>query len=240
MISIGLHVIVYTTLDILYFSNGENAKTRQENTILSINFSPKSEKSQENKIPDINTSVSTSNEPNNIASQQKNRPLVTEQKSTSIIPLKDDVKESTENNLSEEREAQPTVAATKRSSKPGIKQQKPELNSNHKSQNNQQKERTEQQDPTAILIQDVEYLYWKKPDYPRISKRFKQQGIAYLKVTIDESGQPVQIQLHQSSGHDPLDNAALKAVKKWKFKPYTVGDTPTRAIAIIPIEFTLR
>ncbi len=235
-----LHIVVYTTLNILYFGKGNSRSNSEAQKILSINFSPKSKKSPENTLPDNEAGKNSTEERVNNSPQQKNLPLVTEQESTFNLPQNEEIKESPNTTqTSEEHKEEKLPPSQNISSDTGIKAKEDQANSNEKRPDTPAEKSKEQQEPTSVVIQNVEYLFWKKPDYPRISRRLKQEGIVYLQVTIDKEGLPVQIQTHKSSGFRPLDNSAKKAVKKWKFKPYTVGKQATRAMAIIPIEFKL-
>jgi protein TonB len=43
----------------------------------------------------------------------------------------------------------------------------------------------------------------------------------------------------QSSGHAVLDEAALAAVRAWRFEPATLNGAPVEAEAEVPIRFKL-
>ena len=45
--------------------------------------------------------------------------------------------------------------------------------------------------------------------------------------------------INTSSGSDRLDRAALDAVRRWKFVPARLGDTPVDAWVLVPIAFSL-
>lgn len=80
---------------------------------------------------------------------------------------------------------------------------------------------------------DLDYLANRQPGYPPMSRRLKEQGTVRLWVRTDASGAVLEIRLHQSSGYDRLDQAALRAVRGWTF-------TPVAGEAILPIEFSLK
>jgi len=48
-----------------------------------------------------------------------------------------------------------------------------------------------------------------------------------LNVSIDENGRVTDASILTSSGDDKFDEGALKAVKKWKFKPSLCDGKPT-------------
>ncbi|MEZ5628605.1 MAG: energy transducer TonB [Rhodocyclaceae bacterium] len=86
---------------------------------------------------------------------------------------------------------------------------------------------------------DAAYLNNPSPRYPRLSRRVGEQGKVLLRVLVSESGAASEVRLHQSSGHNRLDEAARSAVSKWTFEPARQGDRPIANWVIVPIEFKL-
>ncbi len=86
---------------------------------------------------------------------------------------------------------------------------------------------------------DAAYLNNPSPRYPRMSRRVGEQGKVLLRVLVSESGAASDVRLHQSSGHNRLDEAARSAVSKWTFEPARQGDRPIANWVIVPIEFKL-
>jgi len=60
-----------------------------------------------------------------------------------------------------------------------------------------------------------------------------------LRVVVKPDGTPDAVALRQSSGSARLDEAALEAVRRWRFVPARQGDTPVSAAVIVPIVFSL-
>jgi protein TonB len=60
-----------------------------------------------------------------------------------------------------------------------------------------------------------------------------------VRVLIDETGLPRSVQLAQSSGFKRLDDAALAAVRRARFHPYTENGRPLSGWASIPLVFEL-
>jgi protein TonB len=58
-------------------------------------------------------------------------------------------------------------------------------------------------------------------------------------VEILQSGGAGRIEIRQSSGHDMLDQAAIKAVTGWRFEPARISGTAITAWADVPIRFKL-
>jgi len=78
-----------------------------------------------------------------------------------------------------------------------------------------------------------------KPDYPRIALRRGIEGLVLLHVEVDEQGQPIEIHVKKSAGFKPLDIAALKAVRRWRFLPAQRNGVTVRASVEVPIRFRL-
>ena len=84
---------------------------------------------------------------------------------------------------------------------------------------------------------DADYLHNPAPAYPATSRRLKEQGAVLIFVQVNERGDPLSVQLKQSSGYERLDQAALEAVRLWRFVPAKRGQTPIAASVIVPIHF---
>jgi protein TonB len=50
---------------------------------------------------------------------------------------------------------------------------------------------------------------------------------------------PIRIVLEKSSGYGVLDQAALRAVKNWRFQPRTMGGVAMAGTVDVPVNFTL-
>lgn len=81
-----------------------------------------------------------------------------------------------------------------------------------------------------------------EPSYPTAARQAEQQGTAILSVHILENGRSGIITIIQSSGYDLLDNAAIAAVKQWRFSPakdLTSGQSVS-CYSTLPISFSLK
>lgn len=83
------------------------------------------------------------------------------------------------------------------------------------------------------------YLRNPAPEYPSLAQRRNWQGTVLLRVHVLANGRPGDIQVQTSSGRPVLDEAALKAVRKWAFVPAKQGDTPLDGWVSVPIDFKL-
>lgn len=83
------------------------------------------------------------------------------------------------------------------------------------------------------------YFQNQPPEYPRLAKQMHQEGMVMLRVEIDQKGIPVKVEVKQSSGYKLLDQAALKAVRRWRFQPERIGGLPVKSMVSIPVRFRL-
>ena len=78
-----------------------------------------------------------------------------------------------------------------------------------------------------------------KPVYPEQAKREGWSGTASVRIQIDENGSVVGASVTASSGHAILDEAALTAVRKWRFQPAKNGQGVAIKCAInMPVVFS--
>lgn len=90
---------------------------------------------------------------------------------------------------------------------------------------------------TAVQKKPV-ILHLVKPDYPSLARRAGQEGFVILSLVINKKGDLEQISVYESN---PLfDDAAIEAVKKFKFAPAFQDDHPVKVRMNIPFQFTLR
>ncbi len=85
----------------------------------------------------------------------------------------------------------------------------------------------------------VQYLEAPVLVYPRASRRAGEAGKVQLRVFIDEQGLPRDVQVTRSSGFARLDESAVSAVRKARFKPATDNGRPLAGWAPITLTFEL-
>ena len=76
--------------------------------------------------------------------------------------------------------------------------------------------------------------------YPLAARRMGIQGRVVLNVEVLAEGVAGQINVQQSSGHEVLDQAALEAVKHWRFIAARRGGEPYTRWFTVPIQFSLQ
>jgi protein TonB len=77
------------------------------------------------------------------------------------------------------------------------------------------------------------------PAYPAAAKRKGIQGLVLLRVEVDEGGEPLKVEVAETSGHALLDAAALDAVRRWRFEPARRSGQPVKGHAQVPIRFKI-
>jgi protein TonB len=96
-----------------------------------------------------------------------------------------------------------------------------------------------QNDPTQTASR-LEYAMAPAPAYPRDALMDGLQGTVYLKVLVGVDGKPLSVEIHRSSGHRKLDDAAKRQVlKRWKFKPAMHNGQAIQVYGIVPVDFSL-
>ncbi len=76
------------------------------------------------------------------------------------------------------------------------------------------------------------------PAYPEAAQRAGLQGLVVLKVEVDERGKVGAIEVLRGLGHG-FDEAAVAAVRHWRFRPATRNGKPIKVFHVIPFDFRL-
>ena len=85
---------------------------------------------------------------------------------------------------------------------------------------------------TSKLIRKVE------PSYPELAKRARVQGVVFLKITVDEQGNVSSWTVIRGSAL--LNQAAIDAVRQWKYSPTLLNGEPVPVVATITVHFRLQ
>jgi protein TonB len=75
--------------------------------------------------------------------------------------------------------------------------------------------------------------------YPPMSRRLREEGRVLLDVHILADGSVGEVKLKQSSGFARLDEAALEAVRRWRYQPARRGDEAIAWWYVQPVAFAL-
>ena len=82
--------------------------------------------------------------------------------------------------------------------------------------------------------------YQVRPSYPSSALRQGIQGTTMLKVHVLIDGRVGDIVVQQSAGHPDLDQAAIEAVRRWRFEPARRGSDPVAMWVLLPVQFQIR
>jgi TonB family protein len=82
-------------------------------------------------------------------------------------------------------------------------------------------------------------LVWKiEPEYSDEARRAKVQGTVLLLIVVDQEGKPGNVQVRQSLGLG-LDQKAIEAVSRWKFRPGKRNGRAVATSALVEVNFRL-
>ena len=79
-----------------------------------------------------------------------------------------------------------------------------------------------------------------RPEYPRAAREAGWEGTTVLQVLVLPDGTAGSVTLQKTSGYAVLDEAALTAVKAWRFIPAMDGNFPIKSVVRLPIRFDLK
>ena len=87
--------------------------------------------------------------------------------------------------------------------------------------------------PQPVVIRNT------PPIYPETARRAGWEGRVTVRVEVSADGSPISVAIEKSSGYGVLDQAALRAVKGWRFQPRTIGGVTMAGTVDVPVNFTL-
>ena len=83
------------------------------------------------------------------------------------------------------------------------------------------------------------YLRNPPPTYPLVARRNGEQGTVVLRVRVTRDGMPASVDIEKTSRFSHLDDAALEAVRTWRFVPARQNGQPVEAWVLVPVVFKL-
>jgi periplasmic protein TonB len=88
------------------------------------------------------------------------------------------------------------------------------------------------------IICEPKKVFDVPPVYPQIAVSARKEGTVILEAVIDEAGNVARVKVLRS---EPLlDQAAIDAVKRWRYTPTLLNNTPIPILMTITVRFTLR
>ena len=77
------------------------------------------------------------------------------------------------------------------------------------------------------------------PVYPSDMKAQRQEATVVLGITISTEGVPTSFNNQSTSVDQQFVNAAMEAVKEWRYKPTLLNGSPVEVLTTVTINFTL-
>jgi protein TonB len=84
-----------------------------------------------------------------------------------------------------------------------------------------------------------EAVFAPRPDYPETARRARRTGTVVLRATIDRQGRVTELEVLRE-GPLGMTEAALAAVRRWRFRPATLEDRPIAVYYHLTVRFETR
>ena len=89
----------------------------------------------------------------------------------------------------------------------------------------------------ASELQQAKLVNNPMPVYPVLAKRGRVEGTVRLTATISKDGSVEKVET--VSGHPILEQAAVEAVRKWKYRPTVLNGETVEVVTTIDVVFKL-
>jgi protein TonB len=90
----------------------------------------------------------------------------------------------------------------------------------------------------TAAVQQPQLIKKVEPPYPEIARRTKIQGVVILEAVITKEGNVEEVKVLRSL-HPMMDQAAINAVKQWKYKPAMLNGRPVKVYFTVTVNFKL-
>ena len=77
------------------------------------------------------------------------------------------------------------------------------------------------------------------PRYPHLARQRGQEGQVVIRVRVSADGNARSVTVRQSSGYPLLDDAAAKAIRRWRFVPASFAGVAMAGTVDVPVTFRL-
>jgi protein TonB len=91
--------------------------------------------------------------------------------------------------------------------------------------------------PRVSHVMEGNLMHRVQPEYPALAKQARIQGTVVLRAVIDRGGAIQDLQV--ISGHPLLVQAAINAVRQWRYRPFYLNDQPVEVETQVTVNFTL-
>jgi protein TonB len=92
--------------------------------------------------------------------------------------------------------------------------------------------------PTGHGVTVPEVIFNPEPSFSEEARKTKAQGIVLLLLVVGKDGRPYDIHVGQSLGMG-LDEKAVEAVNRWRFRPATLNGQPVATRIAVQVDFHL-
>jgi len=87
-------------------------------------------------------------------------------------------------------------------------------------------------------LEHADLVHQVNPVYPPLAKQTRVQGVVVLEALISKDGAVESLRV--VTGHPLLTQAALDAVKQWRYRPTMLNGEPIEVITTVTVTFTLQ
>ncbi|MES1240753.1 MAG: energy transducer TonB [Acidobacteriota bacterium] len=88
-------------------------------------------------------------------------------------------------------------------------------------------------------VMKPEVVFRTEPRYTELARKARVEGVVVIRAIIDERGNVTDVQLLRGQPMG-LDQAAMEAVRTWRFKPATLHGNPVKVYFNLTVNFTLQ
>ena len=88
------------------------------------------------------------------------------------------------------------------------------------------------------LVKEPKRIGYVEPVYPEIAKNAKVSGMVIIEIQIAKDGSVAKTKLLRPA--PLLDEAAVEAVKQWKYEVSYLANEPVEVLLIVTVNFTLK
>jgi protein TonB len=76
------------------------------------------------------------------------------------------------------------------------------------------------------------------PAYPPLARAARIQGVVLLETIIDKTGRVANLTV--LSGHPLLNDAAVDAVRQWRYRPILLNGQPVDIVTTVSVNFVFQ
>jgi protein TonB len=91
--------------------------------------------------------------------------------------------------------------------------------------------------PIGGSVQEAKLIRKVTPEYPSLAKAARAQGTVILEVQVDEEGNVIEVRVLRDL--PLLTEAAVRAVRQWKYSPTLLNGEPVRVMSTVTVNFHL-